>query len=195
MRCAKPPVGAQGARYSLGSRRCQLEHRAATAGASVGAARLGRAVEMPRHVRPVFGSETAEHFCAPANGVSVPRPSALLLQSTPADAEARSSLGGAARGDRRAWRALPFPWRRLGRHHHGARALDPDRAGRACRVFRARTGEGRARAVANGRKDGAQAESSPPTRSARRSAAATGARSRLPKLAAATMCRDGRFQG
>jgi hypothetical protein len=28
----------------------------------------------------------------------------------------------------RARRALPFAWRRLGRHHHGARALDPDRA-------------------------------------------------------------------
>jgi hypothetical protein len=40
--------------------------------------------------------------------------------------------------DRRAWRALPFAWRRLGRHHHGARAFDPDRAWRLCRV-RART--------------------------------------------------------
>ncbi len=61
-------------------------------------------------------------------------------------------------------------------------------------LIRARTGEGRARAVANGVKMGRKPKLTP-HRSARRSAAATGARTRLRRLAAATMLAAGRFQG
>ena len=61
-------------------------------------------------------------------------------------------------------------------------------------LIRARTGEGRARAKANGVKHGAQAEAhaAPGARGDKRRDLA---RSRLPRLAAATMSAAGRFRG
>ena len=63
-----------------------------------------------------------------------------------------------ARGDRRSQSRVPIADRHLGRHHHVARPADVDRLGGLAEferdLIRARTGEGRARAVARGVKMG-----------------------------------------
>src|SRR5258708_1596171 len=94
-------------------------------------------------------------------------------------------------------------WRHMGRHHDIARPLDwltvlGGLAEFERDLIRARTGESRARAVARGPwragRKWADRSSSPITRSARRSSAATKAR-RLPTSGAATTSARRRFHG